>query len=61
MAKRKMGPVGRAKVGQVLREFKAGDLHSGSKRGPVVKTRDQALAISLAQGRQAAGVKPRRK
>ena len=40
------------KVGKVMREYKAGGLHSG-KGGPVVKNPRQALAIALSQ----AGVK----
>lgn len=28
-------------------KFKSGDLHSGSKTGPVVTSRPQAIAISL--------------
>ena len=34
------------KVSKVMREFKGGTLHSG-KGGPVVKSRKQAVAISL--------------
>jgi len=30
-----------------MHEFKEGKLHSGSKKGPVVKKRDQAIAIAL--------------
>lgn len=37
-----------AKVGTVLKEFKAGKLHSG-KKGPVVKSKRQALAIALSE------------
>lgn len=37
-----------AKVGKVMSEFKAGGLHSG-KGGPVVKSRKQAIAISLSE------------
>ena len=37
-----------AKVGKVMREYKEGTLHSG-KGGPVVKSRDQAIAISLSE------------
>lgn len=41
------------KVGQVMHEFKRGQLHSGTgkkgKKGPVVKSKAQALAIALAQ------------
>jgi len=35
------------KVEKVMREYAAGELHSGSKSGPVVKNRDQAVAIAL--------------
>jgi len=33
-------------------EFKRGDLHSGSKQGPVVKSRKQAVAIGLSESRK---------
>lgn len=36
----------------VLREFKAGKLHSGSSRGKVVTNRKQAVAIGLSEQRQ---------
>jgi ribosomal protein L21E len=36
------------KVGKVMREFKAGKLHSG-KKGPVVKSPKQAIAIALSE------------
>jgi Family of unknown function (DUF6496) len=39
----------RAKVRKTLREFKRGTLHSGSKKGPKVTNRKQAVAISLSQ------------
>ena len=35
-----------AKMGKVMKEFKAGTLHSG-KKGPVVKNPKQAIAIAL--------------
>ena len=40
------------KVSKVMREFKAGTLHSGKnpkgpKKAPVVKSRKQAIAIAL--------------
>lgn len=44
------------KVGKVLHEFKAGDLHSGSKSGPPVKSKKQAVAIGLSEARKAVGV-----
>ena len=37
-----------AKVGKVMHEYKTGTLHSG-KGGPVVKSRKQAIAISLSE------------
>ena len=43
------GPKGAAKVSQVMREWGAGRLHSGSKKGPVVKDQKQAVAIALNQ------------
>jgi len=38
------------KISKVIREYKAGDLHSG-KGGPVVKNPKQALAIALSQAK----------
>jgi hypothetical protein len=35
-----------------LRKFKAGKLHSGSPKGPVVKNRKQAIAIGLSEAGQ---------
>ena len=40
--------VNKKKVGKVMREFKAGKLHSG-KKGPVVKNPKQAIAIALSE------------
>lgn len=40
---------GDAKVAKVMKEFKQGKLHSGSKKGPVVKNRKQAIAIALSE------------
>ena len=37
------------KVKKVMHEYKAGALHSGSKKGPVVKSRKQAIAIALSE------------
>jgi hypothetical protein len=37
------------KVQKVMKEFKQGKLHSGSKKGPVVKSRKQAIAIALSE------------
>ncbi len=38
-----------AKVKKVMSEFKAGTLRSGSKKGPVVKNKKQAVAIALSE------------
>ena len=38
-----------AKVKKVMKEFKAGTLHSGSKKGPKVTSRKQAVAIALSE------------
>jgi hypothetical protein len=37
------------KVRQTMHEYKHGTLHSGSKKGPKVKSRKQAVAIALKQ------------
>lgn len=39
-------------MGPTIDEFKAGSLHSGSKKGPVVKNRAQAVAIGLSEQRR---------
>jgi hypothetical protein len=44
---------GRNKVAVTMREFKKGTLHSGSKKGPKVRGRKQAIAIALSQARKA--------
>ena len=41
------------KVQKVMHEFKTGALHSGSKKGPVVKSRKQAIAIALSEAKKA--------
>ena len=45
--------LGNAKVAKTMHEFKHGKLHSGSKKGPKVKGRKQAIAIALSQARRA--------
>lgn len=41
-----------AKVKKVMKEFKEGKLHSGSKKGPEVKNPKQAIAIALSEARK---------
>jgi hypothetical protein len=50
---RQSAPYSSSKVRKVMHEFKAGDLHSGSAKGPVVKNRKQAVAIALSEARRA--------
>lgn len=42
---------------EVMHKWKAGDLHSGSKKGPPVKNQKQAVAIMLSEKRAAEGGK----
>lgn len=44
-----LGGTPKEKIAQEMRKFKAGKLHSGSKKGPLVKDRRQAIAISLSE------------
>ena len=37
---------------EVMHKFAAGKLHSGSKHGPAVKNRKQAIAIMLSEKRK---------
>ncbi len=43
---------GKAKVAKVMHEWGAGELHSGSKKGPEVKNQKQAVAIALSEARK---------
>lgn len=40
------------KVAKVMREYKKGELHSGSKKGPKVTNPKQAMAIALSEARR---------
>jgi hypothetical protein len=42
----------KSKVKKVMEEYKEGELHSGSKKGPVVKNKKQAVAIALSEARR---------
>lgn len=48
------------KVEKVMREYKEGKLHSGSKKGPVVKDRKQAVAIALSEARKSGAKMPKK-
>jgi hypothetical protein len=40
------------KVHKVMKEYSEGKLHSGSKKGPEVKNRKQAIAIAMSESGQ---------
>jgi hypothetical protein len=37
------------KIKKVMHEFKKGELHSGSKKGPEVTSKKQAIAIAMSE------------
>jgi len=41
------------KIKKVMSEYKAGNLHSGSKTGPLVSEPKQAIAIAMSESRKA--------
>ena len=41
------------KIEKTMHEYKKGTLHSGSKSGPKVASRKQAIAIAMSQARKA--------
>lgn len=60
MAKKKISKK-KNKIEKVMHEFKEGDLHSGSKKGPVVTNPKQAIAISISEARKAGAHIPKKK
>lgn len=44
-------PAQKAKFRKVMHEFKHHTLHTGGKHGPLVHTRNQAIAIGFAEAR----------
>lgn len=51
---------GKKKIEKVMDEFKHQELHSGSKKGPVVKNQKQAVAIALSEARKAGAKIPKK-
>jgi len=52
---------GKNKIKKVMEEYSSGELHSGSKKGPAVKNRKQAIAIALSEARHAGAKIPKKK
>ena len=48
------------KVGKVMKEYKEGKLHSGSKKGPKVESRKLAIAIAMSEAGASRTKKPKR-
>lgn len=40
------------KIKKVIKEYDRGELHSGSKKGPIVKNKKQALAIGYSEAKK---------
>lgn len=52
----------KGKVEKVMKEYSKGKLHSGSKKGPTVSSKKQAVAIALSEARKAGEkVSPKKK
>jgi hypothetical protein len=49
------------KIEKVMKEFKKGKLHTGSKEGKLVKDRKQAVAIGLSEARKSGMKIPNKK
>lgn len=58
MAKKKQK---KSKIETVLHEFKEGELHSGSKKGPKVTNRKQAVAIAISEAKKSGAKIPKKR
>lgn len=52
---------GKGKIKKVMTEFSEGKLHSGSKKGPLVTSKPQAIAIGLSEARKSGSHIPKKK
>jgi hypothetical protein len=48
----KESPKAKKKIKKVMQEYDKGELHSGSKKGPVIKNRKQALAVAISEAKR---------
>lgn len=51
-SKKKVSSKAKGKIHKVMKEYKEGKLHSGSKKGPKVANRKQAIAIAMSEARR---------
>jgi hypothetical protein len=51
-AKKKYSKKAETKIGKVMEEFGEDKLHSGSKKGPLVKSRKKAIAIGISEAKK---------
>jgi len=49
------------KISKVMKEFESGKLHSGSKKGPIVSSPKQGIAIALSEARKSGAMIPMKK
>lgn len=52
---------GKVKIKKVMKEFKSGKLHSGSKKGPEVTNPKQAVAIAYSEAEKSGAKLPKKK
>lgn len=52
---------GSKKIEKVMKEYSEGKLHSGSKKGPTVSNKKQAVAIALSEARKSGAKIPKKK
>ena len=57
---KKKEPKGKKRISKVFKEFGKGELHSGSKKGPIVKSHSQATAIALSEARKSGAHIPKK-
>ena len=57
---KKYGKKATNKIKKTMHEYGQGKLHSGSKKGPKVKSRKQAVAIAISQARKSGAKVPKK-